>query len=160
MLKFLRFVHIFEMFGPIKLLIDWLYKGKKDAIRRDRFQLVVLFTSALLLGHLCACAWISLGTRENGWLTQLQTLPEDDGGDAQFAIYTPNQIYIFSLYWIFEVLSTVGYGDYAGAGTEEFLFTIFLEFCGITFFALLTGLIPPLVEPEKDFQKLLLDKTF
>ena len=87
-------------------------------------------------------------------------MPEDDGGDAQFAIYTPNQIYIFSLYWILEVLSTVGYGDYAGAGTEEFLFTIFLEFCGITFFALLTGLIPELVEPEKDFNKLILDKTY
>ena len=59
------------MFGPIKLLIDWLYKGKKDKIRSDRFKLVVLFISALLLAHLAACAWISLGTRENGWLTQL-----------------------------------------------------------------------------------------
>ena len=61
---------------------------------------------------------------------------------------------------MFEVLSTVGYGDYAGAGTEEFLFSIFLEFCGITFFALLTGLIPPLVEPEKNFSDLILEKTY
>jgi len=34
-----------------------------------------------------------------------------------------------------------------------------LEFCGLTFFALLTGLITPLVTPEKDFNGLLMDKT-
>ena len=69
MLKFFRFVHIIEMFAPIRLLIDWLSKGRKEKIRSDRFKLVVLFTSALLLGHLAACAWISLGTRKDGWLT-------------------------------------------------------------------------------------------
>ena len=60
-------------------------------------------------------------------------------------------MYIFSLYWVFTVLTTVGYGDYAGSNSAEFMFSIALEFCGLTFFALLTGLITPLVTPEKDF---------
>ena len=81
----------------------------------------------------------------------LQTLPDDEGGDPNFKKYEPVQVYIFSLYWVFTVLTTVGYGDYAGSNTREFIFSITLEFCGLTFFALLTGLITPLVTPEKDF---------
>lgn len=60
---------------------------------------------------------------------------------------------------MFTVLTTVGYGDYAGLGSEEFIFSIFLEFCGLSFFALLTGMIAPLIEPEKDFKALVVEKT-
>ena len=60
-------------------------------------------------------------------------------------------MYVFSVYWVFTVLTTVGYGDYAGFNSNEFMYTILLEFCGLTFFALLTGLITPLVTPEIDF---------
>ena len=70
------------------------------------------------------------------------------------------QVYIFSLYWVFTVLTTVGYGDYAGLGSEEFIFSVFLEFCGLSFFALLTGMIAPLVAPTKDFNALITEKTY
>ena len=63
------------------------------------------------------------------------------------------------MYWVFTVLTTVGYGDYAGTNSIEFTYSIFLEFCGLSFFALLTGLITPLVTPEKDFNGLLMDKN-
>jgi len=69
------------------------------------------------------------------------------------------QAYVFSLYWIFTVLTTVGYGDFTGSNTLEYIFTIVLEFCGLSFFATLTGLITPLVTPEKDFKGLLMDKA-
>lgn len=69
------------------------------------------------------------------------------------------QVYIFSLYWCFTVLTTVGYGDFAGGNTREFVFSIILEFCGLTFFALLTGLIPPLVSPDQDYEAMLMEKT-
>mgnify|MGYP000910952663 CR=1 FL=1 len=74
-------------------------------------------------------------------------MPLDDGGDANFATYEPYQVYIFSLYWVFTVLTTVGYGDYAGSNSNEYVFSICLEFCGLSFFALLTGMITPLVSP-------------
>lgn len=119
----------------------------------------MLFFAALLFGHILGCAWMGLGTLEDGWLTKMRTLDLDSGGDEQFAQYKPHQVYIFSTYWIFEVLTTVGYGDFAGNNTLEYLFTIFLEFCGLSFFATLTGLITPLVTPEKDYSGLLMDKT-
>ena len=104
-----------------------------------------------------ACIWIALGTAgEDGWITELKSVA---GGDEQFQSYEPYQIYVLSIYWVFTVLTTVGYGDYAGLNSQEFLFTIFLEFCGLTFFALLTGIITPLVTPEIDFDGLLMIKT-
>ena len=59
---------------------------------------------------------------------------------------------------MFTVLTTVGYGDYTGKNFGEYLFTICVEFCGLSFFALLTGLITPLVTPEKDFHGMIMDK--
>ena len=71
LLYFLRFVHIREMFEPIKHLINWIYKDKKVMIRKHRFHLIVLLLSALLLGHYCACGWIAMGTKQDGWVTKL-----------------------------------------------------------------------------------------
>ena len=61
LLKFLRFAHIGEMFTPFKKLIDTLMEGTIAKKRSDVFQLVVLFSAALLFGHLMSCAWIALG---------------------------------------------------------------------------------------------------
>jgi len=46
-------------------------------------------------------------------------------------------IYIFSLYWICETFTTVGYGDYAGGNNREFLITIVFEFIGFGYNAIL-----------------------
>ena len=81
LLKFLRFAHVFEMFDPIRLLIECVMKGTTEKKRSDMFQIIVLFSAALLFGHIMACIWIAIGTREEGWLTKLQ-MPMDDGGDS------------------------------------------------------------------------------
>ena len=52
---------------------------------------------------------------------------------------------MFALYWVFTVLTTVGYGDYTGGEIPEYIYTMVLEFAGITFFATLTGLLTSLV---------------
>lgn len=159
MLKFLRFSHLFEMFEPFEKMINCCCASKKAKQRGDMHQLIVVFSASLLFGHIASCLWIAIGTSENGWLTLLQTASLDDGGDPQFKEYGPEEVYVFALYWVFTVLTTVGYGDYAGYSSSEFVFTIGLEFCGLTFFALLTGLIAPLVTPEKDYQGMLMEKT-
>ena len=84
LLKFFRFVHIGEMFTPFSKLLDCLMAGKIAKKRIDAFQLIVLFSSALLLGHIAACAWIALGSLDDGWLTVMKTYPLDDGGNPQF----------------------------------------------------------------------------
>jgi hypothetical protein len=41
----------------------------------------------------------------------------------------------FSYYWVFEVLSTVGYGDFVGGTNSEYMITLLLEFTGLLIFA-------------------------
>lgn len=71
LLKFLRFVHIGEMFTPFRKLIDCIMEGSIAKKRSDVFQLIVLFSSALLFGHIFACGWIAIGAQEDGWLTKM-----------------------------------------------------------------------------------------
>ena len=60
---------------------------------------------------------------------------------------SPIQVYEFCLYWILTVFTTVGYGDYAGTNSREFVASIIFEFGGLMFFSLLTGMLTPLVQP-------------
>ena len=135
LLKLLRFAHIFEMFLPFKRLIDCIMDGKIARKRNEMHELMVLIFSTLLFGHMCTCAWIALGTREEGWITILQA---ESSGDLQFQIYGPWQIYVFASYWVYTVLTTVGYGDYSGYNSQEYVFTILLEFSGLILFSLLS----------------------
>jgi len=49
--------------------------------------------------------------------------------------------YIFVLYWIFTIITTVGYGDFVGGTTVEYLVTIVIEFTGLVVFTVLTLLV-------------------
>lgn len=84
LLKFLRFVHIGEMFTPFRKLIDWIMDGAIAKKRSDVFKLIVLFSAALLFGHIAACAWIALGIQPDGWLYNFIEEPLDAGGNLQF----------------------------------------------------------------------------
>lgn len=43
--------------------------------------------------------------------------------------------YLFLFYWVFTIITTVGYGDFTGGTTIEYLITIAIEFIGIIVFA-------------------------
>jgi hypothetical protein len=48
-------------------------------------------------------------------------------------------IYIFALYWIFEVITTVGYGEFTGKCSIERLFSVIVMFIGVIFCSFLMG---------------------
>lgn len=55
---------------------------------------------------------------------------------------------MFAFYYIFEVITTVGYGDYCGGTTNEYLFLIFLEFASMSFFSILMGSVGRIASNE------------
>ena len=61
------------------------------------------------------------------------------------------QIYIFSTYWVCTVITTVGYGDYAGGTTLEYQVTLFLELTGIVVFATLQIAVNSIVNSGTSF---------
>lgn len=50
-------------------------------------------------------------------------------------------IYVGSVYWILETITTVGYGDYFGRVRREYIFSMCLEFIGLTFYSIMMGRI-------------------
>ena len=64
-------------------------------------------------------------------------------------------IYIFAFYWIFEVITTVGYGDYSGSTQLEYAFSILAEFLGLTFFSFLMGSITNIFSITDNFDDLI-----
>jgi hypothetical protein len=105
--------------------------------------------------HIMACIWLSLGQYnckyhpelidcDNGWI-EVQGMSEAPD----------STVYIFALYWIFEVITTVGYGDYSGSTTEELIFSMFLEFAGLTFFSLFMNQIGSVFNQSDNFQDLI-----
>ena len=56
-------------------------------------------------------------------------------------------------------MTTVGYGDFTGGELPEYIYTMFLEFAGISFFAALTGLLTSLVTTGRSYEQMVSDKT-
>jgi len=59
---------------------------------------------------------------------------------------------IFSYYWIFEVFSTVGYGDFAGGTKYEYSITLLLEFSGLLVFSWIFHLLTRLLNKHFDYE--------
>ena len=82
--------------------------------------------------HINACIWLYLGH-----LIDCSKIDDPDGKCLNSWIYVGEEgerfadkpehtKYIFAFYWIFEVITTVGYGDYTGKTSKELLFSIVL----------------------------------
>ena len=89
----------------------------------------------MILLHYLSFLWIWIGgdffiDYEEGYLPWQKA-------NSDFEFMTIYQLYIFSVYWVCTVITTVGYGDYAGGTTLELSVTIFLEFLGLVVFSVL-----------------------
>ena len=65
------------------------------------------------------------------------------------------EIYINAFYFILTTITTVGYGDINGTTTYELLFSMCVEFVGLTFFSFLTGTISVMFSGDQSFESLI-----
>ena len=68
------------------------------------------------------------------------------------------QLYVLSVYWVCTVITTVGYGDYSGGTTLEYMGMIGLEFFGLVCFAVLQVCINMIVSYDISYENFINEK--
>lgn len=113
----------------------------------------------LLLAHLFACFFLFIGkydiyTEKEEKRTWLSV------EDSDFKDKSWHYKYFFAFYWIFQVITTVGYGDLPlDKGTKkEMWFSVMVEFCGLSFFSLLLGILSPIFKADDSFETFLINR--
>ena len=127
-----------------------------------------LILMVVFIAHLTGCYFIELGMQ---YPCKIDPLEVQDGetnlaDDCTLSWIYANgfeelpiaNIYIFAFYWIFEVITTVGYGDYSGSTQNEYIFSIVLEFLGLTFFSFLMGSVSGIFSHSDSFEDLIEEK--
>jgi hypothetical protein len=130
--KLFRISHIGSLTKPIDFFSQLILKKRGINKQRlqdlsDSFKLVVFTVTC---AHILACLWLYIGRHdvENGWVYNT---------DNNFRVNADGHLYIASFYFTIVTLTTVGYGDYSGNTTKEYIFSMILEFLGLTFFSIL-----------------------
>ena len=109
-LKFLRLRDFFVMFSPIiPILEKFLPNGMDTHVKKNITNFITIIVATILIAHYFCCVWLYLGLRDID-KTGADRLSWACGNDFQGL--ADWELYVFGYYWIFEVLTTVGYGDY------------------------------------------------
>lgn len=121
---------------PLKIILLNIFPNSPN--KRIAVKLFVnYFIFILTIAHYAVCLWIYVGDK---YLLNDHHAPWRIANE-QIQKYDNYQIYVFAAYWIFTVITTVGYGDYTGGTTIEYLISIVLEFTGLCVFSVLMYMI-------------------
>ena len=162
---FIRFTHFNAMFYPIRYYIRHytMYNKKRESQIIQIFQTFVLM---IFLSHILASYLIVLGDGEGEpgeprpWIKENQgnfeTLPEGEEINTTEHIA---KLYIFAFYWIWTVITMVGYGDRSiTMDYGDVLFTLLVEFIGLIMQAILINVMANFVEGNNTFAALVNSK--
>jgi hyperpolarization activated cyclic nucleotide-gated potassium channel 2 len=106
LLKFMRFIRILRLLRVLRL--QRIFIRLEENVASETMNIVIKFVKLIIvitfIAHWIACFFYVVGDSE---------LPDEDcwletSGIADAPIYTK---YIYSLYWAFTTMTTVGYGD-------------------------------------------------
>jgi len=92
-------------------------------------------------------------TAIDSMLTALHLAAENPNPNIDFDFVV--EIYANAFYFILTTITTVGYGDITGNTTPELLFSMIVEFVGLTFFSFLTGTISVMFSGDQSFESLI-----
>ena len=121
--ELIRLAHFNEALFPVNwLILSVTNSGAKRAAQIK--SLIRVFYSFIMLGHLFACMWISIGFKHDDkpieerdtWLYVNNLNGIGDDGNKPLESY--GDLYILAYYWVFSTLTTVG-NEYEAANSQE-----------------------------------------
>lgn len=137
--------------------MNWLgYTRQKVS---EYVDFIKLEFGVLMVTHIMAIIWIAIGLNsevQGSWVnTFIDGMKETTGNQDIVAYDHLKTIYISAFYFILTTITTVGYGDINGSTTNEYLYCMFVEFVGLTFFSFLTGTISVMFSGDQSFESLM-----
>lgn len=158
--ELVRLLHYKKTLYPVNLLIQITVSSGQKRISQIQ-SLVFIFFFFVMLAHLCACLWIYSGfidrneveAARESWVYVNDLHGNDEEGNPY--LKDSAALYVFSLYWVFTTLTTVGYGDYSAGTTAEYLIVVVFEFIGFCYNAVLISIMSSFFASEATFQDLL-----
>lgn len=155
-----RMFHFSETLYPINLLIERTSNSGTKRIKQLQ-SLVFVFFFFVMLSHQFACLWIYIGLTDKdlpaeereSWFYVNDFNSMDDNDTTPLA--NEASTYIFSVYWVLTTLTTVGYGDYSGGTSREYLVSLLFEFVGFCYNAILISIMSTVFSSEITFDDLL-----
>lgn len=88
--------------------------------------------SVLLLVHLMACFWF-LAAKIDGFTPDTWVVRTGIIDESHFSQY------LYSVYWAFQTLTTVGYGDISAVTTVEMILALSWMIFGVSFYSFTIG---------------------
>jgi hypothetical protein len=103
-----------------------------------------------------AIIWIGIGKQEGGWVQIFIENARTEFENPSLGIENYRiEIYANAFYFILTTITTVGYGDISGSTTPEYIYSMCVEFIGLTFFSMLTGTISTMFSGDQSFESLI-----
>ena len=137
--------------------MNWLGHTRQKV--SEYVDFIELELGVLLLTHIMAVLWIYIGTDDSvdgSWVNSFVESQREELGDETLDMYDFMWvIYFNAFYFILTTITTVGYGDISGSTTNEYLFSMCVEFIGLTFFSFLTGTISVMFSGDQSFESLI-----
>jgi CRP-like cAMP-binding protein len=130
--KLLRIMRLFKMIRLLKYNRNIKKLMDKLKMNPAYVRMITLTLTVCFLVHLISCFYfmvVSFSDFEPGcWIVTRGLMDEDN--------FTQ---YISAMYWAFQTLTTVGYGDMQGTTLEERLFSIMWILFGVAFYSFTIG---------------------
>lgn len=136
--KILRLIKIFKIikFGKS---INRLFKS--FSLNQSRTRMIQSLAVALFCVHVVGCFWFMSARFDefspNTWVVRRGV--QDSNLRWQYSE---------SLYWAFQVLTTVGYGDFSADTTSEFLLNLVWMSFGVSFYSFVVGSVTSIIAGE------------
>jgi len=112
-------------------------------------KFIKLLLTLILVIHIIACIYISIGDLSSGWLSI--TIDYDNQAD-KFSTY-----YVTSFYMIVTTFTTVGYGEYYPLSINEMVYIMFAQLLGIAIFSNIVGAITS-IKSQKSAMEIINEK--
>lgn len=139
--RLLRIVRLFKIMKIIRYSISLQKLMDKIKMNVAAGRMILILILGCFFVHLVSCLWYFIAKidefNEDTWVYRMKK--QDEG---------VSHIYLECLYWSFQTLATVGFGEFGAHTYSELVISIFWMIYGVSFYSVLFGNLTSMIANE------------